>query len=135
VHWYLGWVLLMKEAYADALPPLLRASAQSSEADVLSKALLGFAYARLGNRESAQEIAGALADQYRSSYASPVWIAFLHLGLGDRGEALRWLARACDDRDGWLRLIKAPFFDELHGTPEFARVLTTLGLEAPHPAG
>jgi TolB-like protein/class 3 adenylate cyclase/Tfp pilus assembly protein PilF len=135
VHWYLGWVLLMKEAYADALPPLLRAGAQSSEGDVLSRALLGFAYAKLGNRDSALEIAGALADQYRSAYASPVWIAFLHLGLGDRGEALRWLARACDDRDGWLRLIKAPFFDELHGTPEFAQVLTTVGLEAPHPAG
>jgi len=82
-----------------------------------------------GNRGHALRTAGALADQHRWAYASPVWIAFLHLGLGDRREAFRWLMQACDNRDGWVRVIKAPFFDNLHGTPEFDRVLGTLGLE------
>ena len=128
-HLYLGWVLMMMGAYAEALPPLLRADALSSGADVGTSALLGSTYARLGEREKALSIAGTLTNRYQSGYASPVWIAILYLGLGDRPAAIEWLQRACEDRDGWLRIIKTPFFDELRGMPEFTRVLKVLGLE------
>lgn len=96
----------------------------------VGRAILGFAYAKLGERENAVSIVAALTERYRSSYASPVWIALLYLSLDDRPKALRWLNTACDDRDGWLRIIKtSAFFDGLRDTPEFAAVLMKIGLE------
>ncbi|MDR7454233.1 MAG: hypothetical protein QN137_07110, partial [Armatimonadota bacterium] len=66
---------------------------------------------------------------YRRAYASPVWIAFLHQGLGDPAQTLAWLDRACRDRDGWLRLLgTSPFFDDIRDAPEYLRVLGTMGL-------
>jgi TolB-like protein/Flp pilus assembly protein TadD len=129
-HLYLGWVLLLTGAYTNALAALLKADALSSGLDVLTRGVLGFAYAKLGDREKAVHIADALTDRYSSSYASPVWIALVYLGLDDRPKALEWLERACADRDGWLRVIKtSQFFDDLRDTPEFAGVLRKIGLE------
>ena len=131
-HQYRGWVLLMMGSYADARSALLRAAELSSGSDVVTDACLGFAYARCGEREKALKIAATLTDRYQSAYASPVWIAFLYIGLGDRPKALGWLGKACEERDGWVRVLKtSPFFDELRDAPEFQGVLKRIGLAGP----
>jgi len=131
-HWYLGFILLAKDAVAEALSPLRRAEELSSGFDVPSRATLGYTYARLGEREKALDIAATLTDRYHNVYASPVWIAFLYEGLGDRLKALEWLNQACDDRDGWLRLLKTwTFFDDIRDTPEYQELLTKIGLAGP----
>ncbi|MGQ0568009.1 MAG: adenylate/guanylate cyclase domain-containing protein [Armatimonadota bacterium] len=128
-HMYRGWVLLMMGSLADALSALLKANELSRGGDVLTDACLGFAYAKLGEREKALKIAATLTDRYQTAYASPVWIAFVHLGLGDGRQALDWLDRARRDRDGWLRVLKtSAFFDEIRDTPEYQRLLRTIGL-------
>jgi len=131
-HQYRGWVLLMMGSYTYALSALLRANELTSGTDVVIDACLGFAYARLGEREKALKIAATLTGRYQSAYASPVWIAFLYVGLDDRPKALEWLEKACEDRDGWLRLLKsAPFFDEVRDTPQFEGVLKRISQAAP----
>jgi tetratricopeptide (TPR) repeat protein len=127
-HMYRGWVLLLMGAYADALPALLKADALSTDADVVIRSALGFAYARVGDREKAQNIAAALSDRYATTYASAVWIAFLHLGVGDHQRALEWLERACQDRDSWVRALKYAFFDEIRSMPRFQDILQRVGL-------
>ncbi|MDR7454232.1 MAG: adenylate/guanylate cyclase domain-containing protein, partial [Armatimonadota bacterium] len=104
-HVYLGTILLLTGAYADALAALQKADEPAPGTNVLTTAMLGYARARLGYREQAVQTAAGLADRYRRAYASPVWIAFLHQGLGDPAQTLAWLDRACRDRDGWLRLL------------------------------
>jgi class 3 adenylate cyclase len=131
---YLGIILLLTGAYAEALAALRRADEPARGASVMTSAMLGYAYAKLGDNGHATQIAAALADRYHRAYASPVWIAFLYQGLGDRPQALQWLDRACRDRDGWLRLLRtSPFFDDIRETPEYRRVLTTVGLPDPGP--
>ncbi len=125
---YRGWVLLSKGAYAEALSALVRAAEASARGHVVIDAALGFAHAKLGDRQKALTIAAALTDLYEKAYASAYWIAFLYLGLGDRPKVLEWLERACDDRDGWLRVLKAAaFFDEVRDTPRFQGVLKRIG--------
>jgi len=129
-HLYQGWVLSLMGSHAEALPALRKADELSSGSDVTIGAVLGYAYAKLGDREKALSIAAALTARHRVTYASPVWIALVHLGLGDRPKAIEWLETACEDRDGWLRVIKtAEFFDELRDSPRFAGVLRTIGLD------
>lgn len=131
-HWYLGIVLLATGSYAEAFSALCTASELSSGSNVGIEATLGYVYAKLGNRQKALEIAAALEDRYHSAYASPVFIALVHVGLGDRRTALEWLDLACDDRDGWLRTLKtSPFFDEIRDAPEYPSLLRRIGLAGP----
>jgi hypothetical protein len=60
-----------------------------------------------------------------------VWIAFLHLGLGDHHRALEWLERAYEDHDSWVRALRYAFFDEIRSTPRFQDILQRLGLADP----
>jgi len=128
-HWYLAAALLATGAHAEALAAARMADEIASGTSVLASATLGYAHAKLGDRETALGIAAKLTDRYQTSYASPVLIGFLYLGLGDRQTALEWLSRACDDRDGWLRYLKAwPFFDDIRDTPDYQGLLTKIGL-------
>ncbi|OFX31600.1 MAG: hypothetical protein A2Z07_09610 [Armatimonadetes bacterium RBG_16_67_12] len=131
-YWYLGSVLLLTGSYAEALSALRKANELSSSADVGIEATLGYAYAKLGEREKALDIAATLTERYHSAYASPFFIAFVYLGLGDRQKVLEWLDRACDDRDGWLRLLKTwQFFDEIRDAAEYPGLLRRIGLAGP----
>lgn len=129
-YWYLGTVELATGSLGDALSHLRTADELSSGTVVAISAMLAYAYAKLGEREKALNIAATLTGRYERAYASPVWIALVHVGLGDRQKAVEWLNTACDERDGWLRILKtAPFFDEIRDTPEFAGVLRKIGLD------
>jgi tetratricopeptide (TPR) repeat protein len=129
---YLGMVLLRTGAYAEALSALRKADELASGSNVGVSAMLGYAYAKLGDRENAMNVAVTLTDRYRRAYASPVWIAFLFQGLGDRRQALEWLDKACHDRDGWLRVLKTSwFFDDIRDTPEYQGFLRTIRLADP----
>jgi TolB-like protein len=128
-HMYRGWVLLLKRAYADAVPSLIAAGEGSPRAHVAIDACLAYAYAKHGEPEKAVRIATALADRYDAAWASPVWIAFAYLGLGDRAKVFEWLERGLQDRDGWLRVLKTSwFFDEIRDTPGYQAALEKIGL-------
>jgi TolB-like protein/Flp pilus assembly protein TadD len=128
-HMYRGWVLLLKRAYADAVPSLIAAGEGSPRAHVAIDACLAYAYAKHGEPEKAVRIATALAHRYDAAWASPVWIAFAYLGLGDRARVFEWLERGLQGRDGWLRVLKTSwFFDEIRETPQYQAVLEKIGL-------
>jgi len=55
-------------------------------------------------------------------------IASVHLALGDRADALRWLHAAADVRRWPVTQVPVePFYAKLHGDPEFERLLRRLG--------
>ena len=129
---YLGMVLNNTGAYAEALAALRKADEPAPGSSVAVSAMMGYALAKLGETEQAQRIADILADRYQRTYASPVWTAFLFVGLGRHREALEWLERACRDRDSWLRLVKtSSFLDDVRDTQEYQGVLRTIGLADP----
>lgn len=60
---------------------------------------------------------------------SPYVRARLHAEIGDEGEALAWLKKAYDERDGGLSLLKVdPGLDSLRGQRRFAALLARVGL-------
>lgn len=58
-------------------------------------------------------------------------IARIHLGLGDRDAALRWLDRAAEWREPFFasESMAAPLFDPLRGSPRFAALLRRVGFD------
>jgi hypothetical protein len=60
---------------------------------------------------------------------SPIWMAMIHLGLGDRDRLFASLDRAFEERDGSLILITAALeFDPVRAEPRFTSLLTRMGL-------
>ena len=62
-------------------------------------------------------------------YVAPMWMALVHLGLGDREGLFQWMDRAYEERDGSLILISAAVeFDPVREDPRFKAILERMGL-------
>jgi eukaryotic-like serine/threonine-protein kinase len=91
--------------------------------------VLGYAYARSGNRDRARDHLEELTSRAAHSYVSPMWIAMVHLGLGDLESVFRCLDRAFEERDGSLILITAAAeFDPVREDDRFKSLLERMGL-------
>ena len=67
-----------------------------------------------GHRREALTISEDLQRRQARQYVSGYWMAIVHLGLGDREQAISWLERAAEERDVLLPYINVvSFFDDL----------------------
>jgi serine/threonine-protein kinase len=95
---------------------------------------LGWARAVAGQRDAALASLEELTRAGDERYVSPLRIAQVHLGLGDRARALDGLERALDARAtdlAWLGV--HPMFDPLRDEPRFQAVLQRIDLTASPP--
>jgi serine/threonine protein kinase/tetratricopeptide (TPR) repeat protein len=91
--------------------------------------VLGYAYGRSGNRDQAEAHLQELTARASHSYVSAMWIALVHLGLGDLDSLFQWLDRAFEERDGSLILITAAAeFDSVREDPRYKSLLGRMGL-------
>ena len=91
-------------------------------------AALGHAYATQGRRREALQILDDLQSRAKAQYVSPLDIATVHLGLGDKDAALALLERAVDTHDGGLVFLAVdPRYDPVRQDPRFLRVLRRIG--------
>jgi serine/threonine protein kinase len=91
--------------------------------------VLGYALGRAGNRDRALSLLQELTTRASEGYLPAMWIALIHLGLGDLSGLFTWLDRAFDERDGSLVLITAAVeFDPLRHDPRFKALLGRMGL-------
>lgn len=86
--------------------------------------LLGHAYALSGWKDQALQILDQLTELSKERYVG----ANVHLGLGDKEQALRWLEQSYRDRPGSdIGFIKVdPALDPLRGDPRFEKLVATI---------
>ena len=118
-HWNLGSALAAKGALGPAIEEYQKARSLNDDPSMLG--LLGRALAVSGNRTEAMKILEQLNTISKERYVSAYSFALIHLGLGDKDEALRYLEKAYEDRAGeLLRYIRVdPLLDPLRGDPRF----------------
>jgi non-specific serine/threonine protein kinase len=95
----------------------------------VGQGMLGFAYARAGEREKAQEIRRqlitAVTDEPHLSY----FAALISVALGDKEDAVTWLEKAEEIGLGILIILRPePAFHSLRPLPRFQSLLQKLGL-------
>src|SRR5947208_1903450 len=91
--------------------------------------VLGYVYAVSGRRREAQNIVAEIESLWKRRYFSPVDIALVYAGLGNKDEAFAWLTKAYEARDPQLIWIKVePEIEGLHSDPRFAELLRRVGL-------
>jgi class 3 adenylate cyclase/TolB-like protein/Tfp pilus assembly protein PilF len=126
-HWMLGRVLAEQGQYESAIAELREACRLSQNSGYLL-ATLGRVHGLAGHRAQAQEILKALQDpaQYPQTLAGN--IAVVHIGLGNKDEAFRWIEKTFEEHYAPLLLKVDPQFDPLRPDPRFPALLKRLGL-------
>src|ERR1017187_2447555 len=127
-HVYLGRAYEQKPAFPEAIAEL-RKALDISEGDTNELAALGQAYAVSHQEGEARKILDQLKDRSQQTYVQPMWIAVIHLGLGEKDQAFDWMQKAYEDRSAWLVYLKVdPLFDPVRGDARFADLSRRVGL-------
>ena len=127
-HYALGDVCTQLEHYDRAFAEFEKAIELGGRS-VNHIGVLGYAHGRAGNRDRALSLLQELTSRASVAYVPAMWIALIHLGLGDLAAVFQWLDRAFDERDGSLVLITAAVeFDHVREDPRFKALLGRMGL-------
>src|ERR1700687_1902308 len=81
--------------------------------------------------EGSGQAAGGAQTVFKKGYVSPYAFALVFAGLGNRGQAFAWLAKAYAARDTALPFLKVnPRLAPLRSAPRFYKLLRRIGLSA-----
>lgn len=91
---------------------------------------LGHAYAMAGRTAQARAVLDSLEARAGRSYVPSYWFALLHVGLGEREQAMTSLERAYEERSTVLAYLRIdPRLAPLHELPRFQALVKRLGGE------
>jgi tetratricopeptide (TPR) repeat protein len=130
-RWNLGIIDILRGRFEAAIDDL-EFAVEGSGRMPPTLAALAYAYAKSGNEKPAlailDELKGLSGHPVRH-YAPPLFIAYVYEGLGRVDDALDWLDKAMEERDGWLIYLNAyPRFESLRGEARFKDILERLQL-------
>ncbi|HEY8151980.1 MAG TPA: tetratricopeptide repeat protein, partial [Vicinamibacteria bacterium] len=80
---------------------------------------LGYAYGLTGRRREALEVLARMEKLSGERYVSPQSFAVVHLGLGNKDEAMAWLEKTYQERAFEFLGFSGPAFDRLSDDPRF----------------
>jgi tetratricopeptide (TPR) repeat protein len=118
-HYYLGTAFQLKGQLKEAIPEFQKSIELNN--DPYSIAMLGQAYARIGQENEARKILARLNEEAKSRYVPPYALALILTALNDKERAIDELERAYREGAGnYLFLVKVdPLLDPLRGDPRF----------------
>jgi serine/threonine protein kinase/tetratricopeptide (TPR) repeat protein len=130
-HFMLGGVYAEFGRFPDAIREL-ETAARLDTTSMHALSLLGYSYAKAGNRQRAAELAKGLeADANHGVSGAAAAAARIYIALGDNPHALTLLERAAADHDSFFssESLAENFFDPLRGDSRFAGVVRVTGLD------
>jgi Flp pilus assembly protein TadD len=114
--------------FREALSSIQKATALSP-GNVISRAILGYVLANLGQRQEALQILEQLAASSQQRYTPAQAFAIVYTGLGDKDQAFAWLDKAYEERSNRLAYLKVePTWDLIRSDPRFDELLRRIGL-------
>jgi tetratricopeptide (TPR) repeat protein len=125
--WWMAFSHEQEHRLPEAIAELAKAVSLSG-GGVLYRALLANAYAQAGERAKALSILDDLKALPEQNYVSPLDIATIFTGLGDRDSAFRWLEKAFQERTMRIQELPDPTFDSLRSDSRFRDLMRRVGL-------
>src|SRR5439155_1600575 len=127
-----GQLLTFQKQYEAAERVLREALALASECGTTTKATLAYSLAVAGDTSYAKRVAEEFVERHKSEYVSPVDLAVVYIGIGDKERALDWVERAIDERRGWAAYLRVhPLVDSLRDEPRFNELVERMTFDAP----
>ena len=120
-HFFLGLIRVAEAQYDKAIPVFETAAAGHNGG---AMAGLAYGYAIAGQKDRALEILAKLQAGRDSGLIVDYRVAAVHLGLGDKDQAIEWLKKSYDDRENWMNQLKVdPVMDPLRSDPRFQELM------------
>lgn len=127
-QWVGGVIAALQGRFEEAIANCEGAVRLYGRAPMLS-ACLGMIYGFTGKTVDAHQVLAQIEQQAAATYVSPIYRAWVHLGLGEIDDAFQWLDRAIDAHDPHiLHLPVKPVYDRLRGDPRFDALLRKMRL-------
>lgn len=127
--WYLGFALIGKGQYAEAIP-VLEKTVSIMDRSPGSLELLATAYAHAGRRADALTLIDELKRSKERGYVPAGAFINPYLALGDYEQAFAWFESAYQEKSNILQFLRVhPFFDPVRGDPRFKELLRRVGLD------
>ncbi len=125
-------IAFLAEAYVqkgDLVSAVVTIEKIASDAmDPQALSVLGYVYAKSGDREKAVQVLDTFKDLSGQGYSPAINYAHIYAGLGDHEKAFKWLANACDKRVTWVPFMRVdPKFDVLRSERRFDEMLGRAG--------
>ncbi len=128
-HLMLGRVYIQQRKFPEAIAELTKAK-ELSHGNSEAIGSIGYAAALAGDEVKARSVLAELSQLSAQHYIPPFNLALVHVGLGERDEALALLERAVQEHDVRLTLLKVdPRWDTLRSDARFISILTRIGLQ------
>lgn len=123
----LGWAYEEQGKYKDAIAALQKAVASSARAPRYL-ADLARTYAVAGQRGEALKLLQELKQAAKKKFVPSYHFASVFVGLGDKNQALSWLAKDSREKSTMQPFLKSsPRFAPLHPDPRFQKLVRDLG--------
>jgi len=121
-HWMLSVIFLRKAMYEESLAETKASYYYVGDREVEEALTQG--YAQSGYRGAMRRAADILAARSRKTYVIPSDVATLYVGAGEKAQALEWLEKGVEVRDGNMSCVNVdPTYDTLRNTPRFQDLL------------
>jgi serine/threonine-protein kinase len=118
---------LLNREYEEAIASYRKAITLGSGPAVMGA--IGYAYGASGKREEALRVLEELNQLANQQYIPSYYIALVYAGLDEMEEALKWLDKAIQERNGPLATLNRDvFFNRFHAEPRFQELLRKIGL-------
>lgn len=127
-RFFLGIAYNANRMYAEAIE-LSEKALQTDPTNQFMLQIGGYAYARSGRRQEAEEVIKRFREIEKTQYVMFCWIASIYGALAEKDKAFAELERAFENRDWELNRLKvAPYMDPLRDDPRFNEMLRRLNL-------
>jgi len=92
--------------------------------------LLGWVYGVTGQEDRAAATLERMKGPSPDRWVDPLFLAWIHIGMGDEEDAFRWLGEAYQQHSSALVLMDVhPLADDLRSDPRFSKLLKDIGLK------
>jgi len=130
LHAMIGLAYSRKSLYEEALAELQKEKEIFVNSPPIIDAWIGETYAVMGRKDKVQEILNDLLTRSESEYIPPYLLARLYLALGEEEEGFKWLEKAYEKKDTWLRYLKVfrfESFSSISSDPRFIALIKKMG--------
>ncbi len=126
-HLFIARTYMNKGMWSEAIASATRAK-EITSGNSEATGTFGYLLARSGQTDEARKILVDLESRAKSQFVPAYAVAQVHLGLGNKKEALDQLERSFDQREALLVFLKVePRWDELRSEPRFVNLVRRMG--------
>ncbi|HEX8565015.1 MAG TPA: protein kinase [Pyrinomonadaceae bacterium] len=124
-----GLIHLRKGKYEEALKRFEKLYASGKKDKLMTAAVLGFTYGKMGRKPEAQKVLKDLEELETNTYIPPQEKAIIYLGLNEMDKAIFWFEESFEKQSSGLVSINVePLYDELRWNSRFQSIVSKMNL-------